>query len=117
MGILLFKASNDNLYIAEVHCDGAAGTNPRLLPPGPDLTRCVLAGSSLRVNDCILEIDGVPMLGQSLKRAHAIVLGAPGSAISFKVARSKTQRVQSPGSARVVSPRTGTSTRLAARCF
>jgi hypothetical protein len=57
------------------------------------------------------------MLGQSLKRAHAIVLGAPGSAISFKVARSKTQRVQSPGSARVVSPRTGTSTRLVARCF
>jgi hypothetical protein len=62
------------------------------------------------VNDCVLEIDGVSMLGGSLKSAHAIVVGAPGTAISFKVARSKrsgSKQAQNPQSARVISPRTG----------
>ncbi len=62
------------------------------------------------MNDCIMEIDGVPMLGSTLKHAHATVLGVPDSIVTFKVSRRKTPKPNqpvSPQSARVVSPRTG----------
>lgn len=91
VGLLLFKASDSNLYVAEV-----SSTSP--------------AGGSLQVNDCIMEIDGVPMLGSTLKHAHATVLGVPDSIVTFKVSRRKTPKPNqpvSPQSARVVSPRTG----------
>jgi C-terminal processing protease CtpA/Prc len=61
------------------------------------------------VNDCILEIDGVSMLGATLKSAHSVVLGAPGTSITFKVARRKggvPLRFQNDA-VRVLSPRTG----------
>ncbi len=74
------------------------------------------------MNDCIMEIDGVPMLGSTLKHAHATVLGAPDSIVTFKVSRRKTPKPSqpvSPQSARVVSPRTGAAVScvsLEARC-
>jgi C-terminal processing protease CtpA/Prc len=107
VGLLLFKASDDNLYVAEVSAAGPAGKSSSRSPAARDLAA---TGGNLRANDLLLEIDGESMLGCSLKRAHAAVLGAPGSSIAFKVRRRAERRQEtllSPQTSRVLSPRTG----------